>query len=327
MADPTVLILSNHSDAHVGLVAPLLDQRGVPYRRLNTETFGSTVAASYRACARRAPEVRLRFEDDDPVDLAEVQAVWYRRPEVPAFDGLERDVAAREFARHEAKAFLDGLQALLRCRWLSRPSAIRDAGHKIEQLGRAQRLGFTVPPTLVSQSPEEIRAFRDEVGSPIVAKLLSKGPPRAPTLGEQYVVMTTPLTDDDLAADETLRICPTLFQPLIPKAFELRVTVVAAQVFACRIDSQATERTKIDWRNYDLDNTPHTAWDMPEELCERCRAIVADYGLSFGAIDLIVTPEEEVVFLELNPNGQWGWIEELTGLPIAEAHARYLSGG
>jgi D-alanine-D-alanine ligase-like ATP-grasp enzyme len=47
-------------------------------------------------------------------------------------------------------------------------------------------------------------------------------------------------------------------------------------------------------------------------------------GLAFGAFDFVVTPDNEWVVLECNPEGQWGWIEENTGLPIADAIAKYL---
>jgi glutathione synthase/RimK-type ligase-like ATP-grasp enzyme len=231
---------------------------------------------------------------------------------------------ARQFAQEEEKAFLDGLLACLDGRWLSRPEAIREAGHKLRQLRVAQGLGFSVPPTLVSQSPDEIRAFRASIGRPLAAKLIAKGPPRAPRPEEQYVVLTQRLEDAALADSAALSACATLYQAYVDKAFELRVTVVGEAVFACRIDSQASERTRIDWRNYDLDNTPHTAFALDPATERRCLELVRYFGLSFGAIDLIVTPEGEVVFLEINPNGQWGWIEELTGMPIAEAHARFL---
>ena len=49
-----------------------------------------------------------------------------------------------------------------------------------------------------------------------------------------------------------------------------------------------------------------------------------DLGLCFGAIDMILTPKNEYVFLEVNPNGQWGWIEELTRVPISSAVANLL---
>ncbi|GAA5764612.1 hypothetical protein [Streptosporangium roseum] len=47
-------------------------------------------------------------------------------------------------------------------------------------------------------------------------------------------------------------------------------------------------------------------------------------GLSFGAFDFGLTGDGIPVFLECNPNGQWGWLEDATGLPIAAAIAALL---
>lgn len=215
--------------------------------------------------------------------------------------------------------------ATLECVWLSYPAAIREAGHKLKQLQVAKTIGFAVPPTLISQTPQEIREFRASMGRPLAAKLIAKGPPRAATPAQQYVVFTQRLADEDLDDAAALAACATLYQPYIDKQFELRVTVVGSEVLACRIDSQSTERTRVDWRNYDLANTPHSAFDLDDRTRQQCLELVRHFGLNFGAIDLICTPGDELVFLEMNPNGQWGWIEELTGLPIARAHARFLS--
>ncbi|MFN2444382.1 MAG: alpha-L-glutamate ligase, partial [Vicinamibacterales bacterium] len=71
---------------------------------------------------------------------------------------------------------------------------------------------------------------------------------------------------------------------------------------------------------------PHRAFDLPNGMADACRRLVASYGLMFGAIDLIVDATGEYYFLELNPNGQWVWVQQATGLPIREALCRVLRG-
>ena len=66
---------------------------------------------------------------------------------------------------------------------------------------------------------------------------------------------------------------------------------------------------------------PH---ELPLEEEQRCIRLVQELGQCFGAIDLVLHPERGYVFLEINPNGQWGWIEDFTGLPIAAAFADLL---
>jgi glutathione synthase/RimK-type ligase-like ATP-grasp enzyme len=297
---------------------------GLPVFRLNTETFGTYIQGTF-LIDRNDLRLALHAEGGS-IDLKRVTSVWYRRPERPNYYGVIAGEEPRLFAEAEAKAFLDGLQACLKCRWLSRPGAIRDAGHKIEQLRVANSIGFQVPPTLVTQDPQAVREFRKKVDRHLVAKRIGRELYRAESLDKQYVVLTELLEDNVLQDNRALATCPAIYQPYVDKKFEVRVTVVGDEVFACRIDSQATERTRIDWRNYDLNNTPHSPYQLDSRHTKLCLTMVRHYGLNFGAIDLIVTPSCEVIFLEINPNGQWGWIEELTGLPIAAAHARFLSG-
>ena len=55
--------------------------------------------------------------------------------------------------------------------------------------------------------------------------------------------------------------------------------------------------------------------------------MVERLGLCYGAIDMILTPDGRYVFIEINPNGQYLWIEQETGLPISAAICDLLMGG
>ena len=79
-----------------------------------------------------------------------------------------------------------------------------------------------------------------------------------------------------------------------------------------------------DWRRGDVDKLDHWVEPLPTDLADRCIRLVADYGLAFGAIDLARTPDDQWVFFELNPNGQWAWLEHKTGLPLSAALADLL---
>jgi len=323
----TILVLSNTFDPHVAAVEIELRKKGQQYLRLDTDTLDKRSSVRFAVGPSPTPQVRISC-GGQCLELSEITAVWYRRPELPAFSYWSSS-DARQFARHETQAVIDNLVALLDLqgvRWLSRPEAIRRAGNKIRQLADARQLGFEVPPTLVSRDSDEIREFAGNHANTI-AKLVSKGVPRTPNIEDQYTVFTTLLSAVDLANDAKLAACPAQYQLYVEKAFEVRVTVVGSRVLACRIDSQASDKTRTDWRNYDLQHTPHSVYLLDDSIADKCRALVKLYDLAFGAIDLIVTPEGQTVFLELNPNGQWLWLAELTGIPIGDAIANYLENG
>jgi glutathione synthase/RimK-type ligase-like ATP-grasp enzyme len=145
------------------------------------------------------------------------------------------------------------------------------------------------------------------------------------SIESQYIIFTTPVTPEYLADADALSACPAIYQRRVAKQHELRVTVVGDEIYACRIDSQAREESKVDWRAAGYTSLDHQPCELDEAIADRCRALLRTLGLEIAGLDFIVTPEGETVFLEINPAGQWSWVEQETGLPIADAIARRLA--
>jgi D-alanine-D-alanine ligase-like ATP-grasp enzyme len=114
----------------------------------------------------------------------------------------------------------------------------------------------------------------------------------------------------------------------VPKAFEVRVTMIGDRCFGLRIDSQVDERTRFDWRKHqDPATIPYMAWDIPDSVRKMCAEMLTRLGLVYGAFDFIVVPDGTYTFLEINPHGQWVWVEEFSGQPLAEAFVDLLESG
>lgn len=190
-------------------------------------------------------------------------------------------------------------------------------GHKALHLQTAGRLGFRVPPTLVTNDPAAFLDFYREHDGHIVSK--RAGWSRLSTAESPFVRYTDPVSRRDVGYAQTVSACPMIFQAYVDKQFEIRVTVVGKQAFAAQIDSQAARHSKHDWRRYDHGFARQTPHVLPEDVAGLCVRLVEELGLNFGAIDLVLTPGTEYVFLEINPNGQYLWVEYATGLPISEA--------
>jgi glutathione synthase/RimK-type ligase-like ATP-grasp enzyme len=318
-----ILIVTEQCDPHTDFVEPELDRRGISWVRLHLSDCPTMVSASYPAGETLvAGSMSIR---DRSIDITELSAVWYRRTE-RFFLPKHLSSAEDKVARDECHAFVQGLWAWLAdATWVSEPFAVRAASCKAEQLLRVQRMGFQIPKTLFSNDPIRIREFVYQLGrqdlrciyKPHNSIIVDAGD------GQRGVTYTRLLGSAELDRLEEIRLSPGIFQEYVDKNAEFRVTVVGDRVFACKIESQAREATQIDWRaaawHDPTESAPHTAADLPSEVETFCRSLVHSYGLCFGAIDLIVTPGGDFVFLELNPNGQWAWIEQRTGLPIASA--------
>jgi hypothetical protein len=318
-----ILILSSQEDEHIPYVTRKLGPLGAKYTWFDPADFPSRaeVLVSYE----RTGLVRhvLRHSNWE-LDLSTVTAVWDRRPLLPETPPEVKD-EHRQWVSDENAFFVSGLWDLLNCLWV--PGKRRDWQGAIEKtlpLALAAQLGFSIPRTLVTNSPEEFLRFYSECRGQLVTKARQS---RVIRDGERHAAFTRPIRRRDAGNYRTIRYAPATFQEYVPKRVELRVTVVGSEVFAAEIQSQANRSTRHDWRHYDLEHTPHLPHALPAHIETLCVRLVRAIHLCFGAIDMIVTPDNEYVFLEINPNGQWAWIEDLTGLPISNAIADLLVHG
>jgi len=112
---------------------------------------------------------------------------------------------------------------------------------------------------------------------------------------------------------------------LVPKSLEIRVTVVGQRVMSAAVDSQVSARATHDWRRDGVrmlqDWRPY---ELPIEVEEKILRLMDHFSLNYGAIDVILTPDGKHVFLELNPCGEFFWLERSPGLPISDAIADLL---
>jgi glutathione synthase/RimK-type ligase-like ATP-grasp enzyme len=191
------------------------------------------------------------------------------------------------------------------------------AESKPRQLEVAAQLGFTIPDTLITGDAAHAQAFIRRHESYVVKSQAIEFP-----LGK--TMMTTVVSARDNVSFDGLSVDPMIFQQFITPAYELRVTVVGNEVFAAKIIS-ADQGPFRDWRYGHIDDTfSAEATSIDDALQEQCIELTKRLGLTYGAIDLIVDKDGTVWFLEINPNGQWAFIEEATGQPIGKAMAELL---
>lgn len=131
---------------------------------------------------------------------------------------------------------------------------------------------------------------------------------------------------------DNLHLAPAVFQQAIDAVADIRVTVVGEQVFAAIIhDKVDTNPAAVrDWRfGHSAAAIYFASYDkeFPLEMKKRCVELVKRLGLKYGAIDIVLNKKGEFWFLEINPNGQWAFIEEDTGQPIGKALAKLLEKG
>jgi hypothetical protein len=303
-----VLLVTTASDLAADLVILHLGRRGVPFVRFNQEEFPERIAIAWPGDGQSG----TLNVGSQVTACGEIRSAWFRYATGPSLL-VTAERRAADFITRESAGFLAGFWETVPWFWMNRPSAVATASSKLRQLAQARELGFRVPETLVTNNPTAAREFvgaRYAIAKPVVSGGLSEA-------GQRYAVYTTPITRDDLA-DEAVSAAPIIFQERIANDFDLRATIVGTRVFATRISIRDRER-ETDWRAVDPSRLTYACYRLPSELEARCIALTQALSLSFAALDFVVTPEGEHVFLELNPSGQWGWLEEATGAPITDA--------
>ncbi|MET7426369.1 MvdC/MvdD family ATP grasp protein [Dactylosporangium sp. NPDC005555] len=324
-----ILVLTADGDITAERVAGLLTERGAEVLLFDPGTVPSGAQVELTAGGTGPVRRWLRRSatgGEQDVDLDGLTCVWHRRPSAPVPPHTVTDPDTRAHLAAEVRTYLDGMWRGLRCRQVPATRDVIDrADRKSFHLAVAAGLGFALPPTLITADPDRFLDFYDAHDGKIITKPLHRSP--RGTEDAPLGRFTEPVGNRDLAHVGALRLAPMIVQAYVPKRVEVRVTVVGGAVFAAEIHSQATAHTRYDWRRYDHANTPLKVHPLPRDVTERCRALVAALGLSFGAVDLILTPEGRYVFLEINPNGQFDWLELATGLPITDAVARLLQTG
>jgi len=195
---------------------------------------------------------------------------------------------------------------------------------KALQLAEASKAGLATPATLISNDPERATAFVEALGDtecavkPLIAT-------RVDAEEGARLPLTTVLPRGHALG--SVALSPNVFQPYIEKAYELRCVVMGDQIFTAKLDSQAHESTRKDWRAgaVEGEDVEYELYELPERVQARLHRLMRSFEINFASIDLIVTPEGDFVFLDLNPNGQWLWLEEELGLPLVAAMADLLT--
>lgn len=309
-----ILLLTHSRDFYtIDGVEHHLHRMGAEYRRLNTDHF----PAEFRLSVGPGGVVWLEAGDQQ-LDLTAARACWARR----LWPGVVPPEAPLACAQQSRAFFLEAMGQLEEAFWINPLGAADAAESKLRQLALAERLDLRVPPTLVTSSPSEARAFAENFPDGVITKLL------LPTVqsmeGHPDFAYTTKIEPEHWDQLEVIRWMPQIFQPCLRRRREFRVIVVGQDLYVGAL--QLDNADLIDWRAAREEDGLH--WEVAQlsaGLQTKIRTMMSKLGLVYGAFDFLeVEADQEPYFLEVNQAGEWGWLERDLGLPIAERLAKAL---
>jgi glutathione synthase/RimK-type ligase-like ATP-grasp enzyme len=313
-----VLLITNKADVTTDFVVKRLTEQNINFYRLNTEDLLNKNSLSFNFSTNEF--ILFDNELNLEIDLLKIKSVYYRRPLTPAFPLENLTNGEQKFVLNEITYCLEGLYKILKnAFWISSVFSIREAECKIFQLQTAKEMGFKIPQSLITNRVEVASEFikeNESVIKPIKTGLISDNK-------NDKIIFTTLFNDVNKL--DRIKFCPTYFQGFIYKVADVRVTVIGEKVFSALILSQEYDETKVDWRSGENLKLKYEKIILPKNLSDLCIKLTQNLGLNFGAIDFVKDINGDYYFLEINPNGQWAWIEKQLNYKISHEIANLLN--
>ncbi len=307
-----IVIASHDEDDHAAAVMRDLDASGASFAMVDTGDFPVSSRLTQRFVGG---QVRSKLATTrGTLDLDEARVVWWRRPRPYSLDP-SLDASTTAFAVSEAHEAMSGMWHSLAAAWVNPPDADETAHHKPYQLAVAAELGLAIPDTLITNEPEDARAFVAEHGPQhtVYKTFLAT---------EANWRETRVLRSEEVAMLDSVHLAPVIFQARVPAVADLRITVMGPEMFATEI-TKDPGGYDLDYR-VDLGRARFRPTTLPRDVEAGLRRLLDRLGLVYGAIDLLRTVDDDFVFLEINPAGEWRFVEERTGQPMTSAMADLL---
>lgn len=313
-----ILIIAPDDDAHANMVAQGLAALEIKHRRWSA------------SCSPFEQNISMRL-DDEPVArvsrnaevwaASDISVVWYRREGdlTPPAGLLHENFDV--FRRETISSYRGFFSLMNTAFWVNNWVSAWQAENKVFQLGCAKSVGFSVPRTLISNSPNDIRQFYSACDGKTIHKMFYQA---GFNNGTQFAC-TNLLSPAAIAQTKSLEICPGIYQEQIAIAFEVRACVFGETVLAAKL---VPNTNKIDIRVGSFSDVTASPFNLPELVVNQCIALVQRMQLVSGSIDLAFTQDGRWIFFEVNQSGQFIWLELLVPeLPLLDAFCRFLSHG
>jgi glutathione synthase/RimK-type ligase-like ATP-grasp enzyme len=314
-----ILILTDKFDVHADAIIKKLIEERIDYFRMNLDV--ESLMKTHVSFENFVWEIKTEMGE---IFSNNISCVWCRRPfvELTLQEQGNSEIDFKIWKNEWNKTLLGLYNSLKDLEWLNPLRKAYKGENKYYQMDVARKVGFKFPETLISNNKTKITQFASEYDK-VLFKLMSQ---EIYDLGDENFkgLFTNVVTKNELEDFTEYGENPIVLQRYIDKEFEVRYTVVGDEHLVCKIDSQCSAKAKYDWRHYDIANTPHFSMEAPDDIKHKVTLMLSELELEYGALDFIVTPENEWYFLEINCMGQWLWIEQLTNLSISDAIVKWI---
>jgi len=315
-----IYIISEKTDLITDLVTEWLSSKKKKFTRINDDVFLNSTS-----------KIQTSFSDTSLFKNA--SKIWQRRggvnfiPDTLFHNFSNRHVFLNYFNRelNVYNSYLENhLKRKLKSNYIGSLDKEIHTDNKLINLEIAKEVGLKIPSSLITSDKEDLQAFYNKYKKIITKDL--RGPIDIKTRNKHFVSTGVKVVDSQMIAKLDKTFIPIYVQNFIAKEYEVRVFVFDKQLFSMAIFSQNDKKTQIDYRNYNRQK-PNRCVPvlLPKTIEEKIWRFMDKIDMNTGSIDLIVTPQNEYYFLEINPMGQFHWVSANCNYYIEEKIAKFLA--
>lgn len=325
-----ILILSSDRDNSTNKVINWLLKWEVPFMRVSI--LDKFIVEKIVIDKTQSYFILKNKNNGQLIDSRKITAFWYRRDKINLYyEGVDEDSSeellsvffkdVNGYLKTEMTEIFRYLNLILRkIRHIN--SWFDNQLNKLYALEIAKEVGIEIPKTIIATNDSHLNDYFDG-DNEIVTKGICQG--IYIYSEEQNYQVTMPTSIYKSTVENPSQYFPTLFQNKIEKLYELRIFYFLGRFFTSAIFSQQNEKTKIDFRNYDVNYPNRTPpVKLPNALECKIRLLMEKLNLNSGSIDMVYTTTGEYIFLEVNPIGLFEQVDIPCNYNIEMEIAKYL---
>jgi len=321
MSNEHVLVLTNSLDVTSDYLCSRFKQEGVCFSRFDTDKDCRTSTFLYKSGI-------LNLEwSQNTLKPEQITTVVLRRPK-PVEIHKNGDIYSERHTAGEWSEVIEGFLAHIEeKRWINHPAKNSGASHKIEQLNRSKKYGLNTPRTLVTNNIHEAEKFILSENNGVIVKPLASGFIERASPKKDTIIYTRRFKEENRQFLKKIEFCPILFQEMVPKVVDVRLTILDGIIVATGIRAIENDGSqRLDIRRNNMSDVEYFPFKVPRVVSISVRSLIQSYGLRFAALDFGVTESGQWYFFEINPNGQWAWLDLYGNADIASVFIKQLKG-
>ena len=314
---PKVLILTKKSDIESDLIGIQLLKKGICYIKINEEDIPLNFGTEFRIGTKKRALLKLRNKEILAENIKVVLFRYFDLKFSKYFTGIRQLYFEQQWYQ-----LFNYLQTSLKCHWINDPKNTFAAENRLHQLLVAQKVGFKIPDTSITNIPSLATQFFNEHSKKIIAKVLHHH--EIIHKGYSHRFPTSVITANYLSQSNEIRYAPVILQERIATREEIRITVVNRKVFAIRIKTNKYKRPYSDLHKIEERFLNFEKFKIEENIEKMCINLNKQMGLLVSSIDLLIDKKGEIYFLEVNPIGDWNWLEKHVDVPITDSVSKLI---